>query len=116
MLTKCIIVEEEMADVKYVDLKEKPMQSVIRRYMKAGGLTQEMFANGLNEKLINMNVSRASVSYWLNGKYEPETDLLFELLRVYGDWRRQFAIDALGAKFPEIFKSGIMRIELPKAE
>jgi transcriptional regulator with XRE-family HTH domain len=103
-----------MAERKYVDLKDKPVQGVVRRYMEAGTMTQEKFADALNESLINTNVSRVSVSNWLNGKYEPETDLLLVLLCVYGDWRMRFAVDALMAKLPEVFESGI--VKLPRAE
>lgn len=103
-----------MADKKYVDLKEKPVQSIVRQYMEAGGMTQEKFAEKLNESLINTNVSRASVSHWLNGKYEPETDLLLVLLCVYEDWRMRFAVDALMAKLPEVFESGIVKLPLAK--
>jgi len=103
-----------MADKRYVDLKDKPVQGVVRRYMETGAMTQEKFADALNESLINTNVTRVSVSNWLNGKYEPKTDLLLVLLCVYGDWRMRFAVDALMAKLPEVFESGI--VKLPRAE
>jgi transcriptional regulator with XRE-family HTH domain len=103
-----------MPDKKYIDLKEKPVQSVVRRYMEAGNMTQDKFAEALNESLVNTNISRVSVSYWLNGKHMPETDLLLEMLCVYEDWRMKFAVHCLTAKLPEVFESGI--IKLPKAE
>ena len=103
-----------MAELKYVDLKEKPVQAVVRRYMESVKLTQEKFAEALNESLVNTNVSRSSVSYWLSGKWEPETDFLLVLLCVYGDWRMRFAVDALMAKLPEVFESGI--VKLPKVK
>jgi len=102
-----------MKDAQYVELKQKPVQLVVRRYLDASQLTQDKFAEALNESLINTNVSRVSVSHWLNGKYEPETDLLLVLLCVYGDWRLRFAVDCLTAKLPEVFESGI--VKLPKA-
>jgi len=97
----------------YVPLEEKPVQKIVREYMEIGNLTQIKFADALNESLINTNVSRVSVSNWLNGKYEPETDLLLVLLCVYSDWRMRFAVDALTAKLPEVFESGI--VKLPNA-
>jgi Helix-turn-helix. len=103
-----------MAEKKYIDLKEKPVQSVVRRYMEISALTQDKFAQALNKELINANVSRVSVSHWLNGKYEPETDLLLELLCVYEDWRMKFAVHCLAAKLPEVFDSGI--VKLPAVE
>ena len=101
---------EEMTDRKYADLQEKPVQAVVRQYLEASGATQGKFAEALNESLLNTNVSRVSVSYWLNGKYEPETDLLLILLVVYSDWRKNFAIDCLMAKLPEVFESGIVKL------
>ena len=94
----------------YQNLTEKPVQTIVRQYMKEIGLTQDKFAEAINEKLINTSVSRVSVSNWLNGKYEPETDLLLILLVVYSDWRKQFAVDCLMAKLPEVFDSGIIKL------
>ena len=111
---KYTVTERRMTEKKYVDLKEKPVQSVVRRYMEAGKFTQDGFADALNESLINTNISRVSVSNWSNGKYEPETDLLLVLLCVYGDWRMRFAVDALMAKLPEVFESGIVKLPLAK--
>jgi transcriptional regulator with XRE-family HTH domain len=103
-----------MKEPKYVPIVEKPVQTIVRKYLEAGSFTQDKFAEALNESLINTNVSRVSVSYWLKGKYEPETDLLLILLCVYSDWRMKFAVEALTAKLPEVFESGI--VKLPKAE
>jgi len=103
-----------MKDPQYVDLKEKPVQAVVRQYMTATGLRQDKFAEALNECLAKTNISRVSVSNWLNGRYEPETDFLLVLLCIYGDWRMRFAVDCLIAKLPEVFDSGI--VKLPQAK
>lgn len=103
-----------MKEPQYVTLKEKPVQSVVRKYLNSLNLTQDKFAEALNESLVNTNISRVSVSYWFNGKNEPETDFLLILLCVYSDWRMKFAVDCLMAKLPEVFESGI--VKLPRAE
>jgi transcriptional regulator with XRE-family HTH domain len=105
-----------MVEKKYIDLKEKPIQSIVRRFMDKGGMTQEVFADKLNQNLINSSVSRPAVSYWLNGKNEPDMKLLFECLAIYSDWRAEFARDCLMSMWQDLFLNGIVRIELPKAE
>jgi len=79
------------------------ISEVVKKYMTENNLTQEAFVGKLNQSLVNTNVSRASVSHWLNNKYEPETDFLLLVMMVYSDWRMDFAIDCLCAKLPEVF-------------
>jgi hypothetical protein len=76
---------------------------ITRKYMRQFLLTQEKFTEALCEHLVNTNISRSSVSYWLNGKYEPETDFLLICLAVHKDWRAEWAIECLCAKLPEVF-------------
>lgn len=80
------------------------IKDVVKNYLDKGGLTQQGLADALNQSLVNTGVSRVSVSNWLNGKYEPETDFLLVCAQVYSDWRRQFAFECLQAKLPEVFE------------
>lgn len=79
------------------------VQEITQKYIEQAGLTQEKFADALNASLRNTGVSRVSVSNWLNGKYEPETDFLLLVMMVYNDWRMEWAIRCLCAKLPEVF-------------
>lgn len=83
---------------------------ITREYLQRLGLTQEWFAAALNASLVNTHVTRVSVSNWLNGKYEPETDFLLSCLVAYNDWRKAWAADCLAAKLPHVFG-----IEPPRA-
>lgn len=79
------------------------IQEITQKYIEQAQMTQEKFAEALNFSLRNTNVSRVSVSNWLNGKYEPETDFLLVVMIVYSDWRMEWAIRCLCAKLPEVF-------------
>lgn len=86
--------------------------------MNKQALTQQGFADALNESLVETGVSRVSVSYWLNGKTEPETDFLEAMLVAYdpGDWRFSFALECLAAKSPLVWADGgvVWQMKLPK--
>ena len=81
-------------------------------------VTQEQFGEMLVEGLVNVPLSRTSVSSWENGKYEPDSDLLWALaVRHYGtrDWRLLFAMQCLRAKLPDVFDNGIVEFRIPAA-
>ena len=80
------------------------IQEITQKYIEQAHLTQEKFADAMNASLRNTNVSRVSVSNWLNGRYEPETDFLLVVMMVYSDWRMEWAIQCLCAKLPEVFE------------
>lgn len=79
------------------------VQEITQKYIDQTDLTQEKFADALNISLRNTGVSRVSVSNWLNGKHEPETDFLLIVMMVYSDWRMDWAMRCLCAKLPEVF-------------
>ena len=79
------------------------VQEITQKFIEQASLTQEKFAEALNASLRNTGVSRVSVSNWLNGKHEPETDFLLMVMMVYSDWRMEWAIRCLCAKLPEVF-------------
>lgn len=91
---------------------------VVKAYRTAQGLSLRGFADALNEKLINTGVSHTHVGRMEQTKdyYQPDMQLLFECIATYRDWRAQWAADCLKSMFPDLFISGIVRIELPKAE
>ena len=78
-------------------------------------ISQEDFGDLLTEGLVN-EISRTSVSAWENGKFEPDSDLLWALaVRHYGsrDWRLAFAAECLRAKLPDVFEVGIVNLQTP---
>uniref|UniRef100_A0A6H1ZEG3 Uncharacterized protein n=1 Tax=viral metagenome TaxID=1070528 RepID=A0A6H1ZEG3_9ZZZZ len=88
---------------------------ITKEIMKGMELTQEQFAVALTQSLVNIHISRVSVSYWLNGKYEPELDFLFWVRMAHTDWRRKWANACLAAMLPEALeldtKGGLRLIE-----
>jgi transcriptional regulator with XRE-family HTH domain len=91
--------------------EEIKVSDVMKAYMGLYGLTQEKFANALNESLINTDVSRVAVTNWCNSKSSPSTDFLLVCAVVYQDWRRTWAVNCLTAKLPEVFESGLVEFK-----
>lgn len=93
------------------------LSDVVSAYRTAQGLTIRGFAAALNERLVNTDISHATVSNWENSEpsYEPDMRFLFECIATYGDWRAQFAADCLKAMWPDLFISGKLAISLPVA-
>lgn len=77
---------------------------VTRAYLEEMRMTQEQFAQALNESLVNTGITRVSVSNWLRGRSQPETDFLLSCLVAYSDWRKAWAADMLAAKLPHVFE------------
>jgi len=91
------------------------VKDVMEAYLQSYGLTHDKFAEGLTKSLVNTGISRVSVTNWANGKSSPSTDFLLVCALAYEDWRRSWAMDCLKAKLPEVFASGIVTFQLPKA-
>lgn len=91
------------------------VSDVMEEFMNGYRLTQEAFAEAVNEKLINTNVSRVAVTNWCNSKSVPSTDFLLVCAVVYQDWRRVWALSCLKVKLPEVFDSGLIEFKLPLA-
>lgn len=91
---------------------------VTKAYRTARGLSLRAFADEINKNLVNTNVTYATVSRWEQERnyYEPDLRLLFECIATYRDWRSNWAKDCLASMFPDLFKSGVVRIDLPVAE
>ena len=91
---------------------------VVRAYRTARSLSLRGFADAVNQDLINTGVSHTLVSRWEQERnyYEPDLRLLFECIATYRDWRAEWAVECLRSMFPDLFMSGVVRIDLPKAE
>jgi len=91
---------------------------VTKEYRATKRMSLREFADELNRNLVNTNVTYATISRWEKAEnfYEPDPRLLFECMATYRDWRAEWARDCLVSMFPDLFISGIVRIELPKAE
>lgn len=81
-----------------------PSAIVTGKYRKRLGMTYRSFADALNEHLINTGISHTSVANWEKGITDPSTDFLLVCMVAHSDWRRQFAIDCLCAKLPEVYE------------
>lgn len=88
---------------------------LMEQLFKKTGHTHETFADALNEKLINTEINRVSVTNWANSKSMPKTDFLLICAVVYRDYRSEWAKSALRIKLPEVFDSGMVIFQLPKA-
>ena len=93
------------------------INEVVNEYRTVHGFSLRKFADALNSKLINTDVSHATVARWEDESThsEPDVRFLFECLATYQDWRRGFAIDCLTAMFPDLVQSGTVTFKLPIA-
>lgn len=91
---------------------------VTRTYRKTHGKSLRKFADEINEKLINTDISHTTVARMEDDQkpIEPDMRLLFECLATYRDWRAEWARDCLKSMWHDLFLSGVVRVELPKAE
>ena len=89
-----------------------PASIVTAQYRKNLDLTYRSFADALSEHLVNFSVTYATVMNWEKGMTDPNTDFLLVCLVIHSDWKRQWAIDCLCAKLPEVFErnGGSIRI------
>lgn len=65
-------------------------QLIVRTYLDKTKMTLREFGEQLG-------VSHVTVSYWRNGKFAPDTDLMMSF-RNSDDWRGEFARAILAAK------------------
>ena len=91
---------------------------VMKQYRKTKNLSLRSFADQINKNLVNTDVTHSTVARWEdeNRPAEPDMRLLFECLATYSDWRAEWARDCLRSMWHDLFLSGIVRVELPKAE
>lgn len=92
---------------------------ITRRYREAQKLSLRGFADEINKRLINTGVSHSLVARWEREQnfYEPDLQLLFECLATYqGKWIAEWSRDCLQSMFPDLFQSGVVRVQLPFAE
>lgn len=90
---------------------------ITQKYRKDRNLSLRAFAEAINERLINTDVSFSAISRWENKHYEPELSLLFECIATYrGDWRAHWAADNIHAMYPDLVDSGIIAFKLPNPE
>jgi len=93
---------------------EITINQITKSYLKSLALTQDKFASSITESLKNTEISRVSITNWVNGKSSPSTDFLLVCAIAYSDWRSRWAIKCLSAKLPEVFDSGMITFHLPK--
>jgi hypothetical protein len=91
---------------------------VTRVYRKKLGLSLRRFADGINERLINTDISHTHIARLEDEQnpIEPDMRLLFECLATYTDWRAEWARDCLRSMWHDLFLSGVVRVELAQAE
>lgn len=92
------------------------ISNLMEQTFEKTGHNHETFAAALNEKLVNTNINRVSVTNWSNSKSAPKTDFLLVCAVTYQDYRAEWAKAALRIKLPEVFDSGVVVFNLPKAQ
>jgi len=88
---------------------------ITRKHRKAQNLSYRGFANAINTKLINTNVSYSHVRRFEKetGYYEPDLRLLFECLATYDNWISVWAVENIIAMFPDLVQREMVVFHLP---
>ena len=90
---------------------------VTQNYRKAQGLSQQRFADAVNQKLINTSMSPKMVDRLEDGLYELPLNLLFECIATYPhSWIARWAVDNFKAMYPDLTDNRIILFNLPKAD
>ena len=94
------------------------IHEVVKAYREKQGLSLRKFADEINQQLVNTDVTYGTVNRWEDAEKPNKQDirLLFECIATYQDWRAEWARDCMQSMFPDLFTSGIVRVQLPKAE
>ncbi len=91
---------------------------IVKAYRVRRKLSLRKFADQINERLVNTDVTYGTINRWEDEEhpYEPDMRLLFECIATYRDWRAEWALDCMKSMWPDLFTSGVIRVDLPKAE
>lgn len=90
---------------------------ITQKYRTEQNLSYRQFAQAVNQRLVNTDVSYSKVHRWETKNYEPELELLFECIATYrDDWRARWAVENIHAMYPDLVESGIVQFRLPTAQ
>ena len=79
------------------------IQEIVWNYLDETRLAPSAFAAALAEKIPSADLSKAVIALWATGACEPRADLLTLFMLRYRDWRFDFGLACLSAKYPEIW-------------
>lgn len=98
------------------DERKMETSEITERYRTNLDLSYRGFADAINQRLINTDVSHSMVYRWEKMNREPDLSLLFECIATYrGDWRARWAVETIHAMYPDLVESGIVQFRLPVA-
>jgi hypothetical protein len=86
------------------EMNDNSIAWVVMKYLVHQGLTLRDFAAALSQDLGDgFKITHPTVINWRDGKTLPETDFLALVAIRYRDWRRDFALECLALKKPEVW-------------
>lgn len=75
------------------------IKHIVKKYI--AGRTIRSFADSLSVN--GTSISHATIINWRSGRTEPTTDYLVTLVTKTSDWRRDFALECLASKKPDVW-------------
>ncbi len=89
---------------------------VTKKHRKKQNLSYRGFADAVNSKLVNTDMSYSTVRRLETENYEPNLNLLFECIVTYPDtWIAEWAVENISAMYPDLIESGVIEFHLPKS-
>jgi len=90
-------------EVTRVYLALSTISHITKAVRKGQRMTQSDFITSLCEKLPGVEISDKVVNHWESGRQAPAYLFLVGVVRSYGDWRYDWALDCLQALRPDLW-------------
>ncbi len=86
-------------------MQAKPplFSQIVRAYRTQQGLSLRTFAHILSNSTNGNSISHETIRNWESGTHIPVYYTLLPMALLFGDWRRDFAFDALAALQPQLY-------------
>ncbi len=86
-------------------MQTKPplFSQIVRAYRTQQGFSLRTFAHVLSSSTSGKGISHETIRNWEKGTHIPAYHTLLPLALLFGDWRRDFAFDALAALQPQLY-------------
>ena len=83
-------------------MEENSFASITKKYRRNEMLSQKNFGAAICVAMNNFSLTPQAISLWENGSPGPSLEDLFRVYLNCSDWRKDWAIDSLVARVPDV--------------